>query len=249
MWLLVVLIAEIAILLVRWRRSGQGFVDFVGLGLVNSYARLWHRWSSPRPAPLPPRGPAFLVVNHTCSSDPTFVVAGCQRRVGFLIAAEFFCNTVLCWFFDWIHSVPVTRNGHDIRAVRQAIRNLRQGHVLCIFPEGGLSRAGRKPAMRSARSGVALIALRSRAPVYPVAISGGPQTTNILAAWLLPSAPKRVRVTYGDPIDLSAYYDRPITRPLLEEVTRRIMGTVTQMENNTNDVSHSKYKACTPAQM
>ena len=146
-----------------------------------------------------------------------------------MIAAEYFCNFVLRWFFNWIHSVPVTRNGRDVRAVREAIRVLKMGYVLCIFPEGGLTNAGRAGA-RSAKSGIALIALRSRAPVYPVAIAGGPQTNTVALAWLTPSAPKRVRVTYGDPIDLSRYYDQPITRPLLEEVTRVIMGTVAQLE-------------------
>jgi 1-acyl-sn-glycerol-3-phosphate acyltransferase len=229
MWLLLVLGAEILVLLVNWRRSGQGLVDYVGLGMVNSYARLWHRWSSNRPAPLPPVGPVLFAVNHTCSPDPSFVVAGCNRRVGFVIAAEYFCNFALRWFFDWIHSVPVTRNGRDVRAVREAIRVLKMGYVLCIFPEGGLTNAGRA-GVRSAKAGVALIALRSRAPVYPVAIAGGPQTNAVAQAWLTPSAPKRVRVTYGDPIDLSRYYDQPITRALLEEVTRVIMGTVARLE-------------------
>lgn len=229
MWVLVVLAAEIAVLLVNWRRSGQGLVDFLGLGLVNSYARLWHRWSSNRPAPFPPVGPVLIAVNHTCSSDPSFVVAGCKRRVGFLIAKEFFANAVLRGFFDWIHSVPVTRNGYDVRAVREAVRNLNMGYVLCIFPEGGLTNAGR-PGVRNGKPGVALIALRSRVPVYPVAIADGPQTNDILRAWLIPSAPKRVRVNYGDPIDLSRYYAQPISRKLLEEVTRVIMGRLAELE-------------------
>lgn len=231
MWLLVVLLGEIAVLTWRWRLAGQGLVDFLGLGLVNSYARLWHRWSSNRPAPLPRSGPVILVVNHTCSSDPSFVVAGCKRRVGFLIAAEYFANGILCAFFDWIHSVPVSRNGYDVVAVRQAIRVLAEGHVLCIFPEGGLSNAGRT-RVRNAKCGAAMIALRSRAPVYPVAVTGGPQTNKVLTAWLKPSAPKRVFVAYGDPIDLSDYYDRPITRPLLEEVTRLIMRTIADLEQD-----------------
>jgi 1-acyl-sn-glycerol-3-phosphate acyltransferase len=233
----------IGVLLFRWRLSGQGLVDFLGLGLVNSYARLWHRWSSNRPAPLPSSGPVLLVVNHTCSSDPSFVVAGGQRRVGFLIAKEFFCGFILSAFFNWIRSVPVTRNGYDIAAVRQAVRNLNLGYVLCVFPEGGLSNAGR-PGTRSARCGVAMIALRSRAPVYPVGISGGPQTTSILRAWLLPSAPKRVRVNYGDPIDLSSYYDRRITRPLLEEVTRLIMDTIAELELGGDQKTALASEAC-----
>jgi 1-acyl-sn-glycerol-3-phosphate acyltransferase len=229
MWVLLALGGFGIALLVRWQMSGQGLVDFLGLGLVNSYARLWHRWSCNRPAGLPTSGPALIVSNHTCSSDPSFVVAGCKRRVGFLIAREFFANEALRRFFDWIRSVPVVRDGRDVKAVRLALKNLADGHVLCIFPEGGLSNAGRGK-MRPGKLGVALIALRSRVAVYPVAVSGGPQCDSILQAWLLPSAPTRVRVTYGDPVDLSAYYDRPITRKLLDEVTRLIMGKIAELE-------------------
>jgi 1-acyl-sn-glycerol-3-phosphate acyltransferase len=252
MWVFVVLPAVASVLVVRWRRSGQGLLNFFGLGLVNSYARLWHRWSSNGPAPLPPQGPGLVVSNHTCSSDPTFVVAGCARRVSFLIAAEYFWGPVLRRFFGWLRAVAVTRNGRDVVAVRQSLRNLKeQGDIICIFPEGGLSNAG-AARMRHGKAGAALIALRSRVPVYPVSIRGGPQTSDVLRAWLLPSAPARVRVTYGPPLDLSAYYDRPIDRKLLDEVTSLMMqtiadlGSASKIENRKSKIAKrsSEQPAC-----
>jgi 1-acyl-sn-glycerol-3-phosphate acyltransferase len=72
--------------------------------------------------------------------------------------------------------------------------------------------------MRAAKHGAALLALRTRAPVYAACIAGGPRTDDLLKAWLWPP-PGRVRVIFGPAIDLSAYYDRPRTRRLLEEVT------------------------------
>src|SRR5262249_49658507 len=96
---------------------------------------------------------------------------------------------------------------------------------------------GRRPA----KAGAALIALRSRAPVYPVAIRGGPQTIHVLKSWLWP-APTPVRVTYGPPIDLSAYYGRPITRRLLEEVSRHIMQSIYELAPDDGNVRPMEYK-------
>src|SRR6202022_2482438 len=137
------------------------------------------------PARLPATGPAILVANHTCSADPAFLTAGCRRVLSFMIAREDYNIRLLRPLLDYIGCVPVARNGRDAAGVRNALRRLDRGCVLCIFPEGGLSNAGRK-RVRSGKAGVALLALRSRAPVFPALISGGPQTSSIPRAWLLP---------------------------------------------------------------
>jgi len=215
-----------AVILWQWRRSGQVLVHYLGLGLVYLYARLWHRWSANGPARVPARGPAILVSNHTCSADPAFLTAGCARPLSFVIAREYYNIGLLRPLFDYIGCVPVARNGRDAVGVRVALRRLEEGRVLCIFPEGGLSHAGRR-GIRPGKAGVALLALRSRVPVFPALISGGPQTTSLLRAWLGSS---RVRVTFGPAVDLSPYYDRPIDRKLLEEVTGMLMHRVAELD-------------------
>jgi 1-acyl-sn-glycerol-3-phosphate acyltransferase len=71
------------------------------------------------------------------------------------------------------------------------------------------------------KPGVALLALRSKAPVYPARITGGPSSRHWVGAWLWPS--QGVRVTFGPAVDLSPYYGRRITRQLLREVTDLFM--------------------------
>jgi 1-acyl-sn-glycerol-3-phosphate acyltransferase len=219
----------VAVMLWRWRRSGQVLVHYLGLGLVYLYARLWHRWSANGPARVPAGGPAILVSNHTCSADPAFLTAGCRRPLSFVIAREYYNIGLLRPLFDYIGCVPVARNGRDAVGVRVALRRLDEGRILCIFPEGGLSHAGRR-GIRPGKAGVALLALRSRVPVYPALITGGPQTTSLLRAWLGPS---RVRVTFGPPVDLSPYYGRPIDRKLLEEVTATLMHRIAALERGS----------------
>ena len=227
MWAWLILLIAGAIYVVRWRRSGLTLIDFAGLSALHCYARLWHGWSSNGLAPIPARGPAILVANHTSSADPALVFNGCPRLVSFLMAAEYFQIAWARPLLNYLRCVPVARAGYEVGAVRLALQLLSDGRILGIFPEGNLSNAGR-PRPRPGKAGCAYLALRSRAPVYPVRIEGGAQTSEVLPAWFLPTR-QRVRITYGPALDLSAYYDRPITRKLLEEVRALIMRRIEEL--------------------
>jgi 1-acyl-sn-glycerol-3-phosphate acyltransferase len=221
------LAAVAASLLHNWRRSGRSFGSFVGLGAVRLYARLWHGCSFARPAPVPRTGGALLVVNHTSSPDGCFVQCGCARALTFLVAQEFFKPRLL-WIWATTGCVPVNRLGCDIRAVRQGLRRLQEGRVVVVFPEGTLSGAGLgRP--RAPRAGAAFLALHTDVPVFPAFISGGPQHPDVTTGWFCPSR-KRVRITYGKPIDMSPYHGRPITRPLIEEVMSLFMRRIADLD-------------------
>jgi 1-acyl-sn-glycerol-3-phosphate acyltransferase len=216
-----------AVILVRWRLSGRSFGPFIGLGLIRLYARLWHgcvynAWVEP------PTGPAIVVANHTSSSDGTFIQGGSVRGLTFLFAREFYDDLpLLRWVWHTTGCVPVTRDVFDIGAIRLALRRLQEGRVVMVFPEGNLSGAGLRPQMRTARVGAAWLALRSRAPVFPAFVTGGPQGPEVGRAWFWPS---RARVTYGPALDLSPFYGRPINRRLLEEVTGFLMAAIAATE-------------------
>lgn len=213
------------VLLVGWRRSGRPFGEYFSTLLIRVYVQLWHRWSCNRLAPLPKSGPAILISNHTCSADPAFLLAGSPRILSYLIAREFRDQPIVRGICDAAHCVSVVRNGLDVRAVRESLQRLKEGYVLCIFPEGGLSTAGRR--VRPGKQGTAYVALKSRVPVYPAYIAGGPGTSDVLPAWIRPS--RGVRVIYGPPLDLSAYYDRPLDRRLLHEVTTYFMRQIIRL--------------------
>ncbi len=222
MWVLLAAAATLALILFRWTRTRQSLIDFLGIGLVALYTRLWHRWSCNGIAPLPEHGPAILVSNHSCSSDPAFLTTGCTRVLSFMIGREFYEVPLLRRLLDYMGCVPVTRNGRDARSVRAALGQLQAGRVICIFPEGGLSQAGNR-RLGALKSGVALLALRSRVPVYPACIAEGPRTSQLLRAWLGRS---RVHVIFGAPLNLSRFQDRPLDRKLLEDATAYIMQRV-----------------------
>jgi 1-acyl-sn-glycerol-3-phosphate acyltransferase len=240
MWAWLMTLAAAAALLVSWRRSGLELPDFLAIAFFRAYGRLWHGCVLSQWAPLPDRGPVLLVANHSSSVDPCFLACATWRPISFVIAREYVRLPVVGRFFVRHGYVPVQRNGHDVCGIRQCLRRLSEGRILCIFPEGGLSNAGRTQPARG-KPGVALLALRSRAPVVPVRIAGGPQTADLAQAWMRPS---RARITFGPVVDLSPYYNRPIKRKLLEEVTDLLMKRVDELRPPVPNHRGGRHACC-----
>lgn len=226
MWVLLVCGLCGAAMLCNWWRSGQPFFDYLEQRTLYGFTRVWHRCSMPGPNTLPRTGPAILIANHSSHADPGFLIASSPRKLHFLQARECYEVFLLRRLFRLAGCIPIARDGHDVTGLRLALRRLAEGVVVCIFPEGEVCPAGRG-RLAPGKPGVALLALRSRAPVIPALVTGGPQTTVMLWAWLWPS--RGVRVTYGPPIDLSAYYGRRIDRKLLDEVTALLMQRIADL--------------------
>ncbi|MGE3808216.1 MAG: lysophospholipid acyltransferase family protein [Gemmataceae bacterium] len=228
MWILALMLVLLSVLYWRWRRSGLILIEFVCLGILHAYARWWYRCSHHYLAPLPRKGAVVLASNHTCSTDPLFLTVSCPRLICFLFAQEYYRVPLVWWLFDYLQCVPVLRNGRDVTAVRQALKRLADGLLVCVFPEGGLRNAGRA-VVRNGKAGATLLALRSGAPLVPVSIRGGPQTSHVARSWLMPTG-RCTHVLFGPVVDLSAYRGQPITRPLLEQANRLVMAALAELE-------------------
>jgi 1-acyl-sn-glycerol-3-phosphate acyltransferase len=202
-----------------------GWFDHFERSAMRFYAWMWHGCAAVRPSPLPRTGPALVIANHPNHCDPALLLAASQRRLCFLHAAEYFDVPLLRRLFERVGCIPVARDGGDIASTRLALRALRRGEFLAIFPEGDLS--PRDGTMRPPRGGAAFLALRSRAPVYPAYIAGGPRSHRLLRDWLLPSG--GARVVFGPRIDLSRYYGHRPSHDVLAEATALLMRRIAEL--------------------
>lgn len=117
---------------------------------------------------LPKSGPVIIASNHVSNWDPVVVAVVVNRPIHFIGKASLFKYRFSDKLFRALHAFPVRRGIPDRQAIRNALQVLDDGNVLGIFPEGARNRAGDIKA----QSGVALIAIKSGAPVVPVACLG-----------------------------------------------------------------------------
>ncbi|MET7734044.1 lysophospholipid acyltransferase family protein [Streptomyces sp. NPDC005402] len=164
---------------------------------------------------MPATGPAILAVNHSHNIDGPMVMGVSPRPTHFLIKKEAFIGP-LDPFLIAIGQVKVDRSGADRGAITQALDVLKTGGVLGIFPEGTRGEGD----FASLRAGLAYFAVRSGAPVVPVAVLGSSEKPGRLIKGL-PPLRSRVDVVFGDPFEAGDGSGRR-TRKALDEATERI---------------------------
>ena len=114
-----------------------------------------------------------------------------SREVCYMGKEELFSNPVMAWVCRNLHVFPVKRGAADKSAIKTAIKLLKDGKCLGIFPEGTRSKTGK---LGKAEPGVSLIAAMTKAPIIPAAIVN---TEKIFSREkFLP----RLAVVYGTPI-------------------------------------------------
>ncbi|MFF7054264.1 lysophospholipid acyltransferase family protein [Streptomyces griseorubiginosus] len=164
---------------------------------------------------MPATGPAILAVNHSHNIDGPMVMGVAPRPTHFLIKKEAFVGP-LDPFLLGIGQVKVDRSGADRTAITQALDVLSAGGVLGIFPEGTRGEGD----FAALRAGLAYFAVRSGAPIVPVAVLGSSEKRGRLIKGL-PPLRSRVDVVFGDPFEAGDGSGRR-TRRALDEATERI---------------------------
>ncbi len=145
---------------------------------------------------VPGSGPVILASNHTGLVDGPMLIGVSPRPVHVLIKAEAFRGFVGGALVR-LGQIALRRDGGDRAAITSALDVLRAGRVLAIFPEGTRGAGD----VSSVQRGVAHLALRSGAPVVPVAVLG---TAAARPGGAMPRARALVDVLFGEPLTLTA---------------------------------------------
>lgn len=144
---------------------------------------------------LPDSGGVVLASNHNYGIDFILLGGTARRQVYFMAKAESFrVHPLLSWFLRNIGAFPVERTKQDIGALRTAVRIVKDGHILGMFPEGTRSKDGQ---LQRGKTGTARIAFAAHAPVVPAVVVGSPQ---VFKAWWKPVRRPEVVIRYGPPL-------------------------------------------------
>lgn len=114
-------------------------------------------------------GPCIIAANHCSFFDPPLVGVACKRAIHYLARKSLLSWPVLGPIFPELNVIPVDRKNADRSALMGAIRVVKNGGAVLIFPEGTRSPDGK---IQPAQPGLGMIAAKTGAPVVPVRVMG-----------------------------------------------------------------------------
>jgi 1-acyl-sn-glycerol-3-phosphate acyltransferase len=122
---------------------------------------------------IPAEGAAVLVCNHVSYVDAIVILAASPRPIRFVMNHRIFKLPLLGWIFRTARAIPIASSHDDPWLMEKAFVDiahaLHEGELVCIFPEGKLTRDGE---MNEFKGGIATILERTPVPVIPMALSG-----------------------------------------------------------------------------
>lgn len=191
----------------------------VGKGLVKTVLSPLYRFEVIGAENFPKEGGILLCSNHIHALDPPVVGMTAPRTVHFMAKEELFKAPILGPLLPKVNAFPVKRGMSDREALRTALKILKSGEVVGLFPEGTRSTDG---VLKKGLSGAGFFALRGNADVMPCAIIGPYK------------AFRKVRVVYGEPIRMEPFRERKAS---VDEVTEAIMASIQKI---LDDYSENK---------
>jgi len=142
---------------------------------------------------IPEKGGVIVASNHISYLDPPLVGSVLPRIATFMARKGLFEMPVLKWMITRA-AFPVDRENPKPSSIKDAVRRLKKGEVLVLFPEGKRSETGE---LQEAKRGVDVIAKMSKAAIVPTLLVGSDKALPSGAKWL-----KRadISVVFGKPI-------------------------------------------------
>lgn len=166
---------------------------------------------------VPKEGALLFCGNHRTYLDPPLITVTAGRKMSFMAKEELKSNPLmsfLCFAFDGIW---VKRDSKDIGSLKTAMKVLKNGGCIGIFPEG--TRNGMEKNDGKLKNGAAYMALKTGAKIVPIGIQGPAKlfTKNI--------------IIYGKPMDFSEYTQSKIDKQIEDKVSEQLKDAIITLTN------------------
>lgn len=162
---------------------------------------------------IPQEGGFILASNHISYLDPIVLGVASPTVLNFMAKEELFKNHFFGWLLNRVNAFPLKRGSADLSAIKEAIRRLKDGQALLLFPEGGRRNS---TTLGPPEAGVGFLAAKLNVPVIPAFIKG--------AELALPKGAKFIR-----PHKISVYFGKQIIverRVAYQDTAFRIMEAI-----------------------
>ena len=169
------------------KKIGRGIVK----GAIYGYCKIVYRVRIIGKENIPQDGAILFCGNHRTYLDPPLIVATAKRHMRFMAKEELSKNKFLAFLGVVFDAIYVKRDSKDITAMKEALKTLKSGSCIGLFPEG--TRNGLEKNNGKIKNGAAYLALKTGAQIVPIGIQGDSKPFH------------KSTIIYGKPLDLSKY--------------------------------------------
>ena len=192
------------------RLAGYEMFYWIIRFLILVAARVVYRMKVSGAENIPKEGSFILCSNHIHSYDPAMLAISMNRQMRFMAKKELFKWRLKGAFFRSVGAFPVDREAADMTSYRNAMGALKSGMGLLIFSQGTRMHTLN---IKNVKGGVALFAVKSKAPIIPAGISGSYLPFSVLD------------IRFGQAINLEGY-DGRLKTDQIDEIMGKVMSEV-----------------------
>ena len=172
---------------------------------------------------IPKTGGVLIASNHASYLDIPILGCGMPRRASFMGRLDLFSGPA-GWLMRYLGWIPIRRERVDRKGFEEAIRRVKAGEAVVIYPEGSRTEDGR---LQPGKPGVGMIVEATGCPVVPAFLEGTYDVLPPGARWF---RLRPIRVTYGAPLEFSSLFEsaggedkkKAVYQRISEEVMDRI---------------------------
>ncbi len=187
------------------KKIGRVIVSF----LIRTYCKIVYRVKVIGKENIPKEGTLLFCGNHKTYLDPPLIIVTAGRYMRMLAKEELKKNPLFAFLGFLYDGIFVKRDSKDISSLKTALKTLKDGQCVGLFPEG--TRNGFEKNEGKIKNGAAYLALKTNAKVIPIGIVG-------------PAKPfTKNAIIYGEPIDFSEYAKDMKTDKTVEDKVSEII--------------------------
>ena len=175
---------------------------------ILTYCRIVYRMKVVGKENVPKDGAVIFCGNHRTYLDPPAIVVTAGRHMRFMAKEELRKNPLFAFLGFVFDGIYVKRDAKDITAMKEAMKTLKDGGCVGLFPEG--TRNGLEKNDGKMKSGACYMALKTNAQIVPIGIQGEAKLF------------KRTTLVYGEPIDFSEKYNIKEDKEAADKATEEL---------------------------
>ena len=160
-----------------------------------------------------PEGGAVLVSNHFRAIDCGFIARICDKDIKYLAKKEIFKNKLFSKIVRSYGGIPIDRDNPDMKSLLEAIKEIKKGNKLCIFPEGRRNVSGTSD-LQEIKGGSVIFSVKAKCPIVPIMML---KKAKIFST---------TKIIIGKPFELSDYYGKKLSEEdinALDQIVREKM--------------------------